>query len=71
MMATGTRSSWEATGDHNWDGTLDNRPREVLWYACVVPEKKSWDCQSNTVEAPTSANCEKGIQVYHIDFRQN
>ena len=65
------KSSWEVIGDNNWDGTVDNRPRDVLWYACVVPEKKSWDCQSNTVEAPTSDNCETGIQVYHIDFRQN
>jgi len=65
------KSSWEQTGDHNWDGTLDNRPRQVVWYACVVPEKKRWECQSNTVEAPTSANCQKGIQVYHIDFLQN
>jgi hypothetical protein len=65
------RSSWAQMGDHNWDGTLDNRPREVLWYACVVPERKSWDCQSNIVEAPTSANCQTGIQVYRIDFRQN
>ena len=65
------KSSWEAIGDHNWDGTLDNRPRQVLWYACVVPEKKSWDCQSNTVEAPTSANCETGVQVYHINFTLN
>lgn len=65
------KSSWNATGDHNWDGALDNRPRQVLWYARVVPEKKSWGCQSNTVEAPTSANCQKGIQTYHIDFRQH
>lgn len=65
------KSSWVAAGDHNWDGTLDNRPRDVLWYACVVPEKKSWDCQSNIVEAPTSDNCRTGIQVYRIDFRQN
>jgi hypothetical protein len=65
------RSSREVTGDHNWDGTLDIRPRQVVWYACIVPGKNSWDCQSNTVVAPTSTNCETGIQVYQIDFRRN
>jgi hypothetical protein len=65
------KSSWDSKGDHNWDGTVDIRPREVLWYACVAPNKNSWDCLSNRVDAPTSADCENGIQVYQIDFHQN
>jgi hypothetical protein len=70
-----TKSSWEPFGSGpddsgNWDGVLDSRPRSVVWYACVVPEKRSWDCESNVVEAETSANCNKGYQVIAIDFRQ-
>jgi hypothetical protein len=73
------RSSWDPFGggtpwpgdDGNWDGVLDNRPRGVVWHVCVVPQKKSWDCESNIVDAETSANCQKGVQIVAIDFRQN
>ena len=69
------KSSWEPFGsgpddDGNWDGVLDNKPRSVVWYACIVPKNKSWDCESNVVEAETSANCNKGYQVIAINFRR-
>jgi hypothetical protein len=69
------KSSWEPFGssqddDGNWDGVLDNKPRSVIWHVCIVPMKNSFDCESNIVDAETSANCVKGYQVIAIDFRQ-
>jgi hypothetical protein len=68
--AFGEGTPWE--GDEgNWDGVLDNRPRDGVWHVCIVPEKGSNDCDSNTVDAPTTSDCENGYQVYRITFREN
>ncbi|MFN2292113.1 MAG: hypothetical protein ACK2UC_13055 [Anaerolineae bacterium] len=66
----GAGTSWK--GDEgNWDGTIDTMARDGVWHACVVPEDNSWSCISTTVDAATSSNCETGVQVVHITFRQN
>jgi hypothetical protein len=66
----GAGTSWK--GDEgNWDGTIDNYARDGIWHVCIAPSDGSWDCQSNTVDAATSSNCDTGIQVVHITFRQN
>ena len=66
----GAGTSWQ--GDEgNWDGMIDNKPRDGVWHVCVVPGEGSWDCISNTVDAGTSSNCESGPQVIHITFNKN
>lgn len=67
----GAGTTWK--GDEgNWDGTIDGQnPRDGVWHVCVTAEDNSWDCISNTVDAPTSSDCNSGFQVYHITFRKN
>lgn len=66
----GAGTSWQ--GDEgNWDGTIDNKPRDGVWHVCIVPEDRSWDCISNTVDAKTSFDCNSGPQVIHITFEKN
>jgi hypothetical protein len=66
----GAGTSWK--GDEgNWDGTIDNTPRDGTWHACVAPEDDSWTCVSNTVDAVTTSDCVGGIQVVHITFTKN
>jgi hypothetical protein len=66
----GAGTPWK--GDEgNWDGTIDIQARDGVWHVCIVPTQGSWDCQSNTVDAATAADCNTGIQVVHITFRQN
>jgi hypothetical protein len=66
----GAGTSWK--GDEgNWDGTIDNKARDGVWHACVVPQQNSGDCISNTVDVATSTDCKKGIQAAQITFRQN
>jgi len=66
----GAGTSWK--GDEgNWDGTIDTMARDGVWHTCVVPEDGSTACISNIVDAATSSNCETGVQVVHITFRQN
>jgi hypothetical protein len=66
----GAGTSWK--GDEgNWDGMIDNRPRDGVWHVCIVPDEGSWDCVSNTVDAGTSFDCEAGSQVVHITFTKN
>jgi hypothetical protein len=63
------------SGDEwNWDGTVDNYAKAGTWLVCVVPEKDSWDCISETVTVVTVAEpCEAGTgtQVARIAFQQN
>jgi hypothetical protein len=66
----GAGTSWK--GDEgNWDGTIDVRPRSNTWKICVVPDDRSWDCVSTTVDVATSTDCENGTQVAQITFQQN
>jgi hypothetical protein len=73
------RSSWTAfgtdtpwTGDEgNWDGVIDNVPRAGVWHVCIAPQDGSATCISNIVDAVTSTDCEAGVQVVAVDFRQN
>jgi hypothetical protein len=66
----GAGTPWK--GDEgNWDGTIDAKPRDGVWYVCVVAGEGSADCVSNVVAVTTSSNCETGNQVYHMTFRRN
>jgi hypothetical protein len=66
----GAGTSW--TGDEgNWDGYQYQHPREGVWHVCVVPEDGSQSCQSNTVDAATSFDCNNGVQAVQITFTKN
>ena len=66
----GSGTSWK--GDEgNWDGMIDTRPRDGVWHVCIVPEEGSWNCVSNMVDATTSFDCEAGVQVVQVVFRQS
>ena len=66
----GAGTTWK--GDEgNWDGAIDNRPREGTWHVCVADKDDSWTCISNTVDAATNYDCVSGTQVVHITFRKN
>ena len=59
----------------NWDGIISNRAVAGSWYACVVPQKGSWDCISNRMVFTSVATpCKPdsgGVQVFRIVFQKN
>ena len=61
--------------EKNWDGIINNHAVDGTWYACVVPQKGSWDCQSNRmVFTSVSTPCEPdsgGVQIFRVVFQQN
>jgi hypothetical protein len=61
--------------EKNWDGIINNHAVAGNWKACVVAQKGSWDCISNTMSFTSVASpCEDGsggVQIFRIVFRKN
>ena len=61
--------------EKNWDGLISPSAVAGTWYACVVPQKGSWDCISNRMVFTSVATpCEPdsgGVQIFRIVFKKN
>ena len=60
--------------EKNWDGLINNRAVDGVWYACVVSQPGSWDCLSDKmVFTSVSTPCEPdsgGVQIMRVVFQQ-
>ena len=66
----GTNTDYEGD-ERNWEFAIDGYAKAGVWRVCIVPFYGQTDCVSNIVSAATSTDCQSGIQVVHIVFRQN
>ncbi len=74
-----TQSEWTDPGintsyegdERNWEFSIDGYAKAGVWRVCIVPFYGQTDCVSNIISAATSSDCQSGIQVVHVVFRQN